>query len=309
MSHLAERLGYHAEDRLLLVNADDYGLCHSVNVAVQEMLVLGAVSSATVMMPCAWAYEAAKWSAHHPQYDVGVHLTFTSEWGPYRWGPVTRTGDVSSLVTAEGYFPSDSRSVEETADTAQLKQEMKNQIEMAISLGMSPTHADNHMGSLYGLQTGRHFLADVLDVCAEYGLPFRLPRYVLQENGSIAPPDMQEQARQVAALADAKGVVILDYLVGLPFALGDGETYDALKGEMIALLGNLHAGVTELIIHPSKVTDELRSFHREPEKRGMEHRLFMDEDIKKVLQKEGIRLIKWSELQSLQQRTKKSSQS
>lgn len=297
---LAKALGYGEGDKLLLINADDYGLCHSVNIGIQQLLLDNTVSSATLMIPCGWAREAALWSARHPKIDVGVHLTFTSEWDLYRWGPVNRKGSTASLVTNENYFPKDSKTFEQQADPEEVKVEMIAQIETALAMGMRPTHVDNHMGSLYGLATGRHFLPIVLDVCASYGLPFRLPRYLLQESGQVAPPELAEQAKQLAQLADSKGVVILDYLVGLPFQLQDGETFDSLKSTMQQLLKSLHPGVTELIIHPSLVTDELTAFHGQPAKRGMELELFRDADVRQTLQDEGIRMIRWRELQKLQ---------
>ncbi|MGO4544768.1 polysaccharide deacetylase family protein [Paenibacillus sp. 2TAB23] len=297
---LAKALGYGEDEKLLLVNADDFGLCHSANKGIQQLLLEETVSSATLMMPCAWAREAALWSARHPHLDVGVHFTLTSEWDSYRWGPVNRKGSTDSLVTNENYFPKDCKTFEQHADAQQVQAELIAQIEMALAMGMKPSHADNHMGSLYGLATGRHFLPDVLDVCASYGLPFRLPRYLLQENGQIAPPELAEQAKQLAQLADSKGVVILDYLVGLPFQLQDGEDFDSLKSSMQQLLRSLHAGVTELIIHPSLVTEELNAFHGQPTKRGMELELFRDPAIKQTLQVEGIRMIRWRELQKLQ---------
>lgn len=297
---LAQELGYGADDRLLLINADDYGLCYSANVATQQLLTEGTISSATIMMPCGWAREAALWSAKHPQYDVGVHLTFTSEWDAYSWGPVTNNRDVSSLTTAEGYLHPNTRSFEENAEAEHVKAEIMNQIEKAMSLGMSPTHADNHMGSLYGLQTGKHFMVEVLDACAAYGLPFRLPRYVQVESGGVAPPEMEAQARAIAALADSKGVVILDYLLGLPFTLQEGESFDSFKADMQQLLASLKPGVSEIIIHPSLVTEELAAFHREPVKRGMEYEIFRDADIRKTMDEQGIKLIRWNELQQLQ---------
>lgn len=297
---LAKALGYGEHDKLLLINADDYGLCHSVNSAVQQLLLEGAVSSATLMLPCGWAREAALWSAAHLQYDVGIHLTMTSEWDAYKWGPVTNNEDVSSLVTDEGYFHKTSRGFEEHAEAGQVKRELISQIERALKLGMQPTHADNHMGSLYGLETGKHFMLEVLDVCASYGLPFRLPRYLFLENGGVAPKEMEEQARAIAALADSKGVVILDYLVGLPFQARESETYDSFKVDMKSLLGRLKPGVTELIIHPSHVTEELLAFHGQPAKRGMEFEIFRDEEIRAELDAQGIKLIRWRELQRLQ---------
>jgi len=297
---LASELGYGEHEKLLIINADDFGSCHSVNLGIQQLLTDKIVSSATLMMPCGWAREAALWSARHSQFDVGVHLTFTSEWDLYRWGPVNRHGITSSLVTNEGYFPKECKTFEKQADEQQVKAEMIAQIEMAIQMGMKPTHADNHMGSLYGLSTGRNFLSIVLDVCAAYGLPFRLPRNLRESNDQVAPPELAEQAKLLGLLADSKGVVILDYLVGLPFHLQDGETFDSFKTDMQQLLKRLKPGVTELIIHPSFVTEELRAFHGQPEKRGMELEMFRDADIQQTLQDEGIRLIRWRELQKLQ---------
>ncbi|WP_139999109.1 polysaccharide deacetylase family protein [Paenibacillus paridis] len=297
---LAKALGYNEGEKLLLINADDYGLCHSVNGGIQQLLLEETVSSATIMMPCGWAREAALWSARHTQVDVGIHFTFTSEWDPYRWGPVNRKSSTASLVTNENHFPKDSKTFELQADPEEVKAELIAQVEMALAMGMKPSHADNHMGSLYGLATGRHFLPAVLDVCASYGLPFRLPRYLLQENGQVAPPELAEQARQLAQLADSKGVVILDYLVGLPFHLQEGESFETLKTDMQQLLKSLHPGVTELIIHPSFVTEELNAFHAQPLKRGMELELFRDTEMKQTLKDEGIRMIRWRELQKLQ---------
>ena len=107
-----------------------------------------------------------------------------------KWGPVYRDGAVDSLVTNEGYFCKDSKTFERQADPVQVRHELIAQIKMALQLGVNLTHADNHMGSLYGLQTGRDFLKPVLEVCANYGLPFRLPRNLLLENGQLAPAEL-----------------------------------------------------------------------------------------------------------------------
>lgn len=297
---LAEALGYGKEDKLLLVNADDFGLSHAVNLGVRQLLEEQAISSATLMMPCGWAPDAAGWSVQNPQYDVGIHFTFTSEWDIYRWGPVNRSSSSASLVDGHSYFPKDARTFELQAGEGEVRAELIAQLEMALAMGLKPSHADNHMGSLYGIAAGRSFLPAVLDVCASYGLPFRLPRYVTPQTGQVVASGLAGMAQQAAALADAKGVVIIDYLISLPFHLGPGETYSSVKADMQHMLRGLHAGVTELIIHPAQVTDEFRAFHPEHEKRGMELELLRDDDVLQTLQEEGIRLIRWSELQQLQ---------
>ncbi|WP_309568570.1 polysaccharide deacetylase family protein [Paenibacillus sp. sptzw28] len=302
MLNAAELLGYGPSDRLLIVNADDFGLCHSTNMGIQKLLLDGVVSSATLMMPCSWAREAALWSARHTHLDIGVHFTLTSEWDLMKWGPVYRKGPIDSLVTQEGYFPKDVKTLERQADPEQVRQELIAQIEMALKLGVDLSHADNHMGSLYGLATGRHFLDVVFDICAKYGLPFRLPRTLLLENGQVAPQELAEQALELADLANAKGVIVLDYLLGLPFRSEPGETFDTFKAQMIALLQNLHPGISEIIIHPSLVTDELCAFHETPLKRGMEMDLFRDPDVQEALRLEGIIPVRWRQLRDLQRR-------
>ncbi|RAP78256.1 polysaccharide deacetylase family protein [Paenibacillus montanisoli] len=302
MKSTAEMLGYGPNERVLIINADDFGLCHSSNKGIQKLLTDGVVSSATIMMPCGWAREAGVWSASHALLDVGVHFTFTSEWDLMKWGPVYRGGSTESLVNMEGYFHRDSKTFERRADAEQVRLELIAQVEMALQMGVNVTHADNHMGSLYGLQTGRDFLSEVFDVCAGFGLPFRLPRFLLLESGAPAPPELAAQALKVAAEADRKGVVVLDYLVALPFQAAPNETYAQFKAQMIALLKQLKPGVSELIIHPALVTDELSAFHGEPLKRGMEMDIFRDKEVQDVLQSEGIKQIGWKELRHYQRR-------
>ncbi|GLX02055.1 polysaccharide deacetylase family protein [Microtetraspora sp. NBRC 16547] len=294
--NLAQQLGARAEDRLLIVNADDYGMCQAANTGITSLLAAGAISSATVMTPCPWAPDAVR-TAAAGGYDVGVHLTFTSEWKGYRWGPVTRDRAVSSLVDEAGYFPADSRTVEERADPDEVHAEITNQIRRAVVLGLDPSHADNHMGSLYGLETGRDFLDVVFKVCAEHGLPFRLPRTL---DGMGLPPELEPVAQARAETADAAGVVILDRLWTLPFELAEGETYDDVREGMAGLIRALRPGVTEIYIHPFEETGELRQIMPHHAKRAMELRLFTDPEIRRVIAEEGVTLIGWSDLRALQ---------
>ena len=104
MSLLAERLGLPGSTaRLLIVHADDLGLCHSANVGVYDSLRDGVATSATLMVPGPWAREAA---ARYRGEDVGVHLTLNSEHELYRWGPITQA---PSLLGGDGGFPQTDR--------------------------------------------------------------------------------------------------------------------------------------------------------------------------------------------------------
>ncbi|WP_123040612.1 polysaccharide deacetylase family protein [Cohnella candidum] len=296
----SERLGYGKEEKLLIVNADDLGLAKAANDGVFDLLEEGAVSSATIMMNCPWSAEAAERIASMPDVDIGVHWTLTSEWPHYRWGPLVRNRASATLTGKDGWFPQTPEETERRADPEEVRGELIAQTEAALAAGIALTHADNHMGSLYGIVSGKDLLHVAYDVCAKYGLPFRLPRKLIPVGGRQIPPEVQERAKRRAREAEDRGIVLPDYITGPEYRLLPGESYDDVKAEGIGLLRALLPGVTEWISHPARVTDELRSFHLHPEKRGMEIRFWRDPDVQSVLREEQIRMIGWKELKQLQ---------
>jgi predicted glycoside hydrolase/deacetylase ChbG (UPF0249 family) len=97
-------LGYPADARLLLINADDFGMCHAVNAAIIRALQDGIVKSCSIMVPCPWSLHALTWLRATPTIPVGVHLTAISEQPTYRWEPVLCSTELPSLVDESGYF-------------------------------------------------------------------------------------------------------------------------------------------------------------------------------------------------------------
>ena len=144
---LLKKMGYPADSKLLILHADDVGMSHSANLASFEALEKGWVSSASIMVPCPWFNEVAEFARAHPDADFGLHLTLTSEWKNYRWGPVNRE-HYKSLLDAEGYFPDDSGPVGKNAKPEDAAAELAAQLGKARSAGIHFSHLDNHMGSL-----------------------------------------------------------------------------------------------------------------------------------------------------------------
>lgn len=304
-SDLTTRLGLDPDARAVIINADDFGMCHAANTAIAELLESGAIDSTTVMLPCSWAPEALAFAAARAHLDVGVHLVLTSEWSRYRWRPLT--GASASLVDAEGWFPADVLQVEQQAKPAEVAAEFDAQLSAALGAGVDVTHLDNHMGSVYGMATGRDLLEPVLALAARHGLPFRLPRRL---EGSGLDPALQSKVDQAAAAADALGVVIPDRLWTHPFALeGEGtdaeETYEEVRDGFLSLLRAVPAGVTEIYLHPMVDDAELRAaVDFGATKRGYEHRLLTDPVVTRALTADGLVRVSWRALRDLQRNEK-----
>ncbi len=289
-------LGYKATDRLLIVNADDFGMCHSENKATSELLLSNDITSATIMVPCPWVKEAVDFCLKNPSVDVGVHLTFTSEWKYYKWGSVASSNNVSSVLTMENFFPEENLYIEQNADKNQVEIECRAQINKLLQYGMKPTHFDNHMGSLYGLETGRHFFDVIFKLAKEYQLPFRLPRNLSDSYKAVQPPEKIKEIELYAQQLVESGFVLPDYLE----TVKHGKTYQETVEEYYQLFEQLKPGVSELYIHAALPSDEMKAISSVWYRREFDYKFFKAEETKQKLKELGIILVGWKELQDLQ---------
>ncbi len=229
---LAERLGYGADDRLLIINCDDLGSCHAANLGIYEALREGIATSATLMVPCPWARDAA---SRYRGEDVGVHLTLNAEYDRYRWGPITHA---PSLLDGDGGFPRTVSDVWDHADLDEVRRELRAQVERAILWGFDVSHLDSHMGTL---QLRPEFFDVYLDLAVDFGLPLRL-------SGASSEKLVGFPFRR---LATDEGVLFPDHFVRVP-GVGSRRTIEKVIGE-------LRPGVTEVYVHPALDTPELRA--------------------------------------------------
>ena len=165
---VAERLGYPANSRLLVIHADDLGMMHTVNSAIEEALEKGWVNSASIMVPCPWFPEVAEWAKAHPNADLGIHITLNADWTTYRWRPVSGQPKGSSLLDDVGYLPLLTDYVDTHAKMSDVETEARAQIDKAQAAGIRLTHLDPHMGTIASTQ-------DLLAVYVGLGNHYKLP--------------------------------------------------------------------------------------------------------------------------------------
>jgi chitin disaccharide deacetylase len=291
--------------KYLMINADDFGMCHAMNEATIGLLEDNLITSATLMAPCPWFVEAAQYASSHPEKCIGVHLTLTSEWQPYRWGPVARTS-LPSLVDKDGYFPMTGLEVETNANEVEVEIELRAQLEQFKHYGITASHIDNHMGTLYGWAGVQSFLPLAFKLCAELGLPFRFPRGVV-DNDDITdnlPASVLDKLPEAVALADTLGVPLADYMMAPPFVTLPGETYEHFRESICQRLEALGEGIFELILHPSFDSPEIRAMNPHWERRVWEEKLCRDELFRETIKRSGFQMITWRDVPELAKRRK-----
>lgn len=280
---VAERLGYPANSKLLIVHADDLAVAHSVDSASLDALDKAAVTSASIMMPCPWITEIAEYAKSHPEADLGLHLTLTSEWKTYRWGPVAASDKVPSLLDPAGTLWSDTPLVAQHVKVDDAEREIRAQVERAIALGIHPTHLDTHMGSV--LATPEIFAAYV-KIAHEYHLPFLALRI----------PGVTDKVESALSEKD----IVLDSLV----MANPSVHADQWKDFYVNAIRGLKPGLTEMIVHLGHDDSELQSITVDHPDYGAAWRLrdydFVTSlEFKQALQDNHIVLVKWKDLQKL----------
>lgn len=283
---LAERLGFSATDKILIVNCDDVGNSHAANVAVIDGMENGLITSGTIMVPCPWVPEIFAYAKAHPEKDFGLHLTHTAEWKGYKWGPVASKSEVPGLVDPQGYLYPDIMAVYKNATPEQAYIEAKAQVKKALDAGVDVTHLDSHMGAL---QYAEPYFQIYRRLANEFNLPIRMgSQEVLAAAGG---------AHQRGQL-DTDGVIYTDYLIH-----GGREKGEAITAYWKRQLSGLKPGVTELYIHAAAEGEEIKHITNSWRDRAEEYRMFTrDPEIKKMLADQGVKLIGWRPLRELQRK-------
>ena len=260
-------------------------MAHSEDAASFDALDRHAVTSASIMIPCPWLTEVAAYAKAHPDADLGLHLTLTSEWKTYRWGPVTPKDRVPSLLDPSGYLWPDTPQSLGALKADEVEREIRAQIERAIAMGIHPTHLDSHMGTLFSRPD---LFAVYVKVSHEYKLPFL---------AFIAPDTPRELSSQLSS----NDVLLNSVLIADPSV--HAADWKAFYANAIK---NLKPGVTELIVHLGHDDAELQAVMVDHDDYGSAWRqrdydVVTSPDFKKLLEDNHVILIQWKDLKKLLQ--------
>ncbi|MDP8245587.1 MAG: polysaccharide deacetylase family protein [Candidatus Hinthialibacter antarcticus] len=266
---------YAADDNeiRLIVRADDIGCAHAVNLACIEAYTNGVARTVEVMVPGPWFLEAVEMLNQHPNLDVGVHLTLTSEWKNVKWRPLTHA---TSFVDAFGYFfpmtgknpnfPAGSSFLEAKPDLQEVERELRAQIETAKKYIHNVSHLSSHMGTPTCTPELRKLTQSLAD---EYGLPIGLP----------------------------------DFVKSTPRWSGNDKSPAEKEAALIEMIKNLKPGTWLTVEHPGHDVQEMQAIgHKGYENVAIDRegvtRAFCSEKVKAVIKQRGIKLLSYSDILS-----------
>lgn len=285
----AERLGFPSGKKVIILHADDAGMCEEANIATKKYLLEGHIQSAAAMPPCEYFEDMIAWAKEHPDIDVGLHLTHTSEWKTYRWPSVSPVEEVPGLIDEEGKLWHEVQEVVEHASVEEVAKEVRAQIEKSLAMGYRPSHIDTHMGTLYGHP---EYAKAFLNIAMEYGIPANAidmsnPQ-VVEYYKKAGYPITDEMIKYMEAYTLPK----VDNFTSAPNA----KTYDEKVGAFKELIKSLRPGLTEIIFHPSVGTENLKSITGSWQQRIWEAEMFADDNLIQFFEDEGIIFTNWKEI-------------
>ena len=281
-NNLSELLGYKKNDKLLIIHADDLGLSNSVNKASFEALNNKHVNSASVMIPAPKVKEVAEYFKENPNIDLGLHLTFTSEWKGYKWHGISQNGYIPSLINNNGNFYEKKKEVVKNSNPKDIRKELQAQIDYAMSIGIKPTHLDSHEGVLF---FSPEFFKIYLDISEKNRLPVFVPK--------LLAPHFNNDFPQPKNL-----VVVKMHMADKKISFENwAEYYESI-------LENLDPGLNEMIVHLGLDNNEMKEITSDriafgSKWRNLDYNVVSSPRFKASLIKNNIKLVTWREIKDI----------
>ena len=285
----AEKLGYPSGKKIIILHADDIGMCDEANISAVDYLLKQEIQSAAIMMPCPTAEAFTSWAVQNPSLDIGLHLTLTSEWKTYRWGSVADATEVPSLLDEDGMLWHEVIDVVMHASAGEIEKEIRAQLEKAIALGLTPSHMDTHMGTLFG---NHKYTAAYTKVAEEYGIPAMIIDFSNKEVVEGFRKAGYPITPEMISIINNYKLPKLDYFSSVP----KGKTYKEMRDNFYNLIHSLNPGLTEIIFHPSVYSEDLKLITNSWQQRVWESQMFSDPEVLQFFEDNELVFTNWKEI-------------
>ena len=233
-------------DKLLIINADDYGLTPGIAEGILEAHRAGAVTSTSLIATGPAFDKTVAWLDDAPELAIGVHFAAVGE-DP----PLLSAREIPSLVDERGAFPLTwraflGRAARGAIDPDDLRREFRAQLEAVTATGRALTHADAHQH----LHLWPSVRSVVVELAVETGIPaVRLPRYTGWSPTAVGVRVLRADTRRalrrarLAFTTDGCGIDVSGRL--------DADRFAALMAAFVA--GGRSSA--ELTVHPGTDPD------------------------------------------------------
>lgn len=272
--------------KYLIINADDFGYNYEQNEAIKELLEKGLITSTSLMSVAHNSKDAIDF-AKKTQTPVGVHLTINSDNENNKWHSITN----AKSLGVDG-FPSNQKDLTFKAKRKDVRLELESQYRFIAEKGVTIDHADNHCGTLYGIN-GRRFFLDAFDFCSEHSLPFRFPKtagFLERQLGIKIPKPLAKLQNAIVRSGKKREVQMLDDLVSDPRSIKQIQTYESLREYYLNAIDNCIDGITEIFLHPALPCEKSGS---EWQKRVFEYELLKSGDLLARAKEKDIQIVSW----------------
>lgn len=241
--------------KLLIVNADDFGLSPGINAGIIEAFEKGILTSASIMVNAPAFEDAVKLAHAHEGLGIGVHLNVV------RGKAILPPTEIPSLVDSVGRFLRTpiglcSDILRKRIDLDHLSREFSAQIERVFAAGLRPTHVNSEQH----VHMYPPIFARVLTLAETFGIKAvrwtgQYPRaadLIYWSRRSYKDLLVNACASLCRKQLDGRAVMSNDYFYGL---METGSlTTEVLRG----ILPQLKDGVTEIMCHPGYVGQDLQ---------------------------------------------------
>ena len=263
-------LGYAPDTRLVILHADDVGMCQAETQSFLDTAAAGTVRCGAVMAPCPWVPSVVQAFQSDPTLDLGAHITLNAEWRNYRWGPMSTRDPQSGLMDAQGAFWLNVAEFNAHARPAAAIIEIHAQVDYLLAQGIDLTHIDTHMGTVFHPEIAPAYM----EMGLEYCLPVMVPRHILKEMAAKGlPADALAAAKRSYDALVERGYPLIDCITTC-----EGGPERRME-RYIKIIDELPAGITHLLFHAARPSAELQALAPDWANRVADHKVFTDPTI------------------------------